>query len=217
MAVGGLLLAGLPLGLMDQGTTLIESAAHEAGQGWTMLGLITGMVCTGGAVLRTAGRIFLGLGPVPGEEKRSPTEEEQEKADRPLWLMLSPVVLLMLLALVGAHANGGFAEAAAAKFMRPDVGAVLGPAARPVPVVAGDMGVALSASWLPWFSVPLALMIAALQLARRRLPGLLVRGSDWISEPVLRVLSGLHSGLVGDYVAWMMLGVALFAVAFAVG
>lgn len=197
MAVGGLLLAGLPLGLMDQGTTLIETAAHAAGQSWTMLGVINGTVCTGGAVLQITGRIFLGWGPVPGEEERSPTEDEQEKADRPLWLMLSPVVVLILLAMFGARADGGFAARAATSFMHPDVGAILGPGAATVPSVPVDPGHGPSTSMMPWLSVPLALAVAGFQLTRCRLPGLLLRGSDRIAEPVLRVLNGLHSGLIG--------------------
>ncbi len=217
MAVGGLLLAGLPLGLMDQGAGLIESAAHEAGHSWAMLGLITGTVCTGGAVLRATGRIFLGWGQFPGEEERSPTEDEQEKADRPLWLMLAPAALLMLLVLVGAYLEGGFAARAASHFMYPDVGAVLGPAAQPVPLLSAGPQPNPSTSATPWISVLLALAIAVYGLTRRRLPGLLVGGLDRLLGPVLQGLSGLHSGLIGDYVAWMMLGVALFAVAFGVG
>jgi len=33
--------------------------------------------------------------------------------------------------------------------------------------------------------------------------------------PVLNLLSTIHSGLIGDYVAWLMLGLALFTLAFA--
>jgi multicomponent Na+:H+ antiporter subunit D len=48
---------------------------------------------TGGAVLRAAGRIYLGVGAVAGDEERGPTEKEQEKSDPQLWLMLAPCVL----------------------------------------------------------------------------------------------------------------------------
>src|SRR5690349_17124542 len=84
MAAGALLLAGLPIGLMDYGAAAISTGVHVAGKPWAEGTVLFGAGCTGAAVLRVAGRVFLGFGPVPGEEERSPTEEEQEKADRPL-------------------------------------------------------------------------------------------------------------------------------------
>ncbi len=48
-------------------------------------------------MLRAAGRIFLGWGRVAGEERRAPSQEESEKANRPLWLMLIPVALLLII------------------------------------------------------------------------------------------------------------------------
>ncbi len=159
MTLGGLLLAGLPFGLMDEGTELIDAAAHDVGQAWVMAAVVVGSAFTGAAVLRAVGRIFLGLGPVPGEEQRSPTDDEQEKADRPLWLMMAPTVLLLVLSLVRPHEAGDFASRAAAQFMHPDARAVLGlvasraaPAAVPLP--------APPPSWVPWLSVALALLIA---------------------------------------------------------
>ena len=99
MAWGGLMLAGLPFGLMDEGARLVGDAAYGQAR-WAAFAVPVGAVFTGGAVLRAAGRIFLGVGQMPGEEERSPTEEEQEKANRPLWLMLAPCVAMLALALV---------------------------------------------------------------------------------------------------------------------
>ena len=212
MALGGLLLAGLPVGLMDEGVERMDAASHAVGRDWVMAAVVIGAACTGGAVLRVTGRVFLGLGPVPGEEDRAPTDEEQEKADRPLWLMMMPTTLLLLLSLPGAEAAGAFASRAAAQFMHPDARAVLGgtPAA---PVVTAHAA-APPPSWVPWISVALALAIAAYELTRRRLPRLLVSGWDRRTAPVLNGLQTLHSGLVGDYVAWIAMGLALWALAF---
>ncbi len=105
MGLGGLLLAGLPIGLMDSGTDLIVAGAHGTGQAWLALPVMFGAACTGGAVLRVTGRVFLGFGPVPGDEGQGPTDEEQEKADRPLWLMMLPTSLLLALSLPGAEAG----------------------------------------------------------------------------------------------------------------
>jgi multicomponent Na+:H+ antiporter subunit D len=70
---------------------------------------------------------------------------------------------------------------------------------------------------MSWLSVSFALEIAAFDLARRRLPPSLVRISDWATTPVLDALSALHSGMIGDYVAWVAVGLALFTLAFAFG
>ncbi len=126
MALGGLLLAGLPVGLMDEGSRLIDGAATASGRGWISAAIVAAAALTGAAVLRASGRIFLGLGPTPGEEERSPTEEEQESADRPLWLMLAPCALLLALALLPGSAAGAFAGRAVHGFMHPDNAAILG-------------------------------------------------------------------------------------------
>ncbi len=61
---------------------------------------------------------------------------------------------------------------------------------------------------MPRLSVSFALM-------RRHLPRVLTGTSDWLLAPVLMALNRVHSGLIGDYVAWIVLGLALFTVAFA--
>ena len=49
MGFGGLLLAGLPVGLMDEGSTRLIAAVRDAGQGWLILAIVVGGACTGGA------------------------------------------------------------------------------------------------------------------------------------------------------------------------
>ena len=215
MAFGGLLLAGLPVGLLDEGSKRIAGAAEEAGQGWLILAMIIGGSCTGGAVLRVTGRVFLGLGEVAGEEERAPTEEEQEKADRPLWLMMVPTVFLILLSLLGGHSAGDFSSRAAAAFMQPDHAAILANRLPQVPQVS-PRSPGIHVPWLPWLSVVLAVLIAGLSLSRRRLPRVLVNNSDRGLTPVLDALQALHGGLIGDYVTWLTVGLGLFAVVSAV-
>ena len=95
-AVAALLLGGAPLGLLHGGADLVAAAAPDGAGGVAVhLAVLIGTVLTGGAVLRFTGRIYLGLGPDPGDEAEAPTDEEQEKADRPLWLMLAPCILLL--------------------------------------------------------------------------------------------------------------------------
>ena len=214
MALAGLLLAGLPLGLMDEGWQRIGAAAREAGRPWIVAVLVFSAACTGGAVLRAAGRIFLGLGPVAGEEERSPTDEEQEKADRPLWLMLLPTAILLLLSLPGAHEAGRLAWRSAEAFMHPDTVTILG-GGTPSDTVPPDQVPAPVASWLPWLATALALVIAGFDLSRQHLLGPLVNASARVVDPLQNGLRILHSGLIGDYVMWIMVGLALFTIVFA--
>ena len=161
MGVGGLMLAGLPVGTIDRAAALIDAAADARGQDWLLVPLTLAAALTGGAVLRATGRIFLGWGPTPGEEQRAPTEEEQEKANRPLWLMLLPAAALLLLSLGGGGIGTHFAAGAASEWLRHAAtsGAVVADVAAPHP-------------WMPWLSLALALAIAGFDLGRRRLAGL---------------------------------------------
>ena len=211
MALGGLLLAGLPVGVMDEGARLIDGAATASGRSWVSAAIVAAAALTGAAVLRASGRIFLGLGPTPGEEERSPTEEEQENADRPLWLMLAPCALLLALALLPGGAAGAFADRAVHGFMQPDNAAILGVGSPAAPAAVAPSPAAPH-PFLPWLSLALALAIAGFDLARRRLPGPLLRASDVLTSPLFDGLSALHSGLIGDYVAWIAAGLALFGV-----
>ncbi|HET9148464.1 MAG TPA: proton-conducting transporter membrane subunit [Acetobacteraceae bacterium] len=213
MAAGGLLLAGLPVGLMDKGSELIDAAIHRHGQVWLMAAMVAGSAFTGAAVLRVTGRVFLGLGQVPGEEERSPSDDEQEKADRPLWLMMLPTSLLLLLALCAAHAAGEYAARIVLPFMHPQAEAILGLAPMKARHPAGVPEA--PASWVPWFSVALALAIAAFELTRRHLPRLLVAPIDKVLNPALGLLRTIHSGLISDYITWLVVGLALFGLTFA--
>jgi multicomponent Na+:H+ antiporter subunit D len=206
MGLAGLLLAGLPVGAMRGGSDLIEAAARDAGRPWLIAVLMFGAAGTGAAVLRAAGRIFLGLGPVAGEEESAPTEAERENANRPLWLMLAPTIVLLALVLPFGAASAGFGWQAAERFMHPD-GMDVSAVAMPAP----------AAAWHAWASVAIALGFAAVQLFRHRLPRWLTQGAGAASQPVTAPLAVLHSGLVGDYVAWLVVGLALFTACFALG
>jgi multicomponent Na+:H+ antiporter subunit D len=59
----------------------------------------------------------------------------------------------------------------------------------------------------------LAVLIAGFNLLRRDLPEVVTKGVDVVLRPVFGSLQALHSGLIGDYVAWLVVGVAMFVVA----
>ncbi|MCJ2070728.1 NADH-quinone oxidoreductase subunit E [Methylobacterium sp. J-030] len=196
MALAGFLLCGLPLGALDQGTRLVQGALSQQGHGIALAATAIGAALTGAAVLRAAGRIFLGLGPDPGDEAGAPSADEREKANRPLWLMLAPCCILLAVDIVLppdliAHA---LPRAVSAFTHRPETG----------PLGEGP-------GWLPWFSVAAALAGAGYGLFRKRLPPVLVRPVHVTQSAPTRALEILHSGLIGDYAAWLAVGVAVIA------
>lgn len=168
MSLGGLLLAGLPVGMMSGGSDFIAAGADASGRGWLLWIIILGAACTGGAVLRTSGRVFLGLGPVAGEERYSLTDDEREKADRPLWLMLLPAAALLALSLIGTRFASGVLSRATVRFMQPD-NAMLLDGARPLAATAPALS-APPIAHTAWVSVALALAIAAFGLFHHKLP-----------------------------------------------
>ena len=195
MAIAALLLAGLPLGLLDQGSRLLHGALEDT-HPLALTANLVGAALTGAAVLRAAGRIFLGLGEDPGDEAHAPSEEEREKADRPLWLMLAPAcVLLALDVLVPADWVRAIAPGAVSAFSRQTMTGPL------------HMGAATGA----WVSVAAAMTLAAYALFRHRLPAIVVRSLQRTQSAPARLLEALHSGLIGDYVAWLAVGLALIA------
>jgi multicomponent Na+:H+ antiporter subunit D len=205
MGLGGLLLAGLPYGILDTGTNLVHWAGvHQSGL-WVAAPVMIGSALTGAAVLRATGRIFLDLGPDPGDEANAPTQEEQEKANRPLWLMLAPCVLLLALALMPAHLARPFVQRAV-ELLAPGVAATS---------PGGRLGAASDA--FSWASVALALAIAALNLFKANLPKVFTGASDSVTKPLFKGLEAIHSGRIGDYVAYIVLGMAAFSAALAFG
>lgn len=211
MALAGALLGGAPLGLMDSGSHLIGAAAVARGEGWALIATMLGTACTGGAVLRGAGRIFLGLGEVAGEESRGPSDEETEKPDRPLWLMMLPVIVLLVIALGAglAHVDATVLRAAA-RFLAWDRTTSIGqPSPQPALPVAGS-----ALPFVPWVTLGLSVLIAAHDLVGRAwLPRPWLRGVErMLVRPVFVAIDRTHDGVVADYVVWILIGITLFAV-----
>ncbi|GHJ42507.1 complex I subunit 5 family protein [Streptomyces sp. TS71-3] len=185
-AVGGLALAGLP----PFGSGLGKAVTEEAAGGPLTVLFVVVSAATGGAALRVAARVFLGWGPRPASDRpyeTSGTGEEPETGAPlgrvPLTMLTVPAVLLTAALLVGAVP--GCAAA---------VGRALGtpPALLPHWSAAG-VGLGLT-------STALAVGLAALAVRT----GSLREGLYWT-----RPLRRLHSGHVGDYVAWLLAGTVL--------
>ncbi|MBD0694163.1 complex I subunit 5 family protein [Streptomyces sp. CBMA123] len=215
--VGALALAGMPPFGTGLGKALTEDAAGHL-QPWLPTVFVLASAATGGAALRAALRIFFGLGPVPatrpGEEETTGEGEEPEIREPqrrlPPAMLAVPAVLLAGALLLGCAPAVATAVARGAQtFTDP---------ARYTAAVATPLGTtatspATSTGWTGT-GIGLGLLSAALACAlavtaaRRRTPSGAARAA-------VRVLRRMHSGHLGDYLAFLALGVALLCTAIA--
>lgn len=198
MAVGGLTLAGLPFGPMDEGFKLIELGAKQADHEWITLPILFSAALTGAAVLRIAGRIFAGWGKIAGHEQHGETEDEHEPGEQPVSLLAGPAAVLLAIGLIQWDRGGALASQAAS--------ALMAQAVQPPPV--------LQDGWGPWIAMAAAVAIAGFELSREHLPRVLVDGFEAIRVPPTRLLCLMQSGLVTDYVTWLAVGLAILSTAF---
>jgi len=215
---GALLLSSPPPLTEFAGKSLLDQASASAGYGWLAIVFALVSALTGGAVLRVAGRVFLGWGPAEGPDPaqaraaQERVDETREERDRtPPLMIVVPCLLLALSASVGLVPGAiGWVERMAARFCDHSAypawvlhgASVRWPNVSPghVPLidvltgVAGVLG-AFAAAGLGLFGRPL----------RERLP-------ERISGPsrqAVRTLRMLHSGHIGDYIAWWTAGASL--------
>jgi multicomponent Na+:H+ antiporter subunit D len=206
----GVALAGAPLLGVFDGKSLGEGAVEESGYGWAIAVFILASGMTAAAVLRAAGTIFAGWGEDEPPESGQRAEEDEESEtlqphDRTPLPMLVPTALLTAAALACSlfpgldhaiqEAAGRFADSGAY------ADAVLHGGAH-FDLVHPKGLKAVDYLWSA-LALALALGIAALSLfgGKLEVPGLapLRRAADRAQH----ALGALHSGHVGDYVAWM--------------
>lgn len=190
MGVAGLLLGGLPWGLLHDATDSVHAGNHGTAG---VLAIIVGTALTGAAVLRATGRIFLRWSGVPAVELVAPTEREREKGDRPLWLMLLPCVVFLAIALLPTNLAESFVHRAATGLV--------------THLTTHEGGGTLAAA----ITFALTLLIPAASLLRRRPTSRTARVAAEIETAPFQALHILHSGRVTDYVVWMMVGLAVLA------
>ena len=188
MAVAGLLLGGAPVGLLHAATYFITAAAAS----WLHVVIVASSALTGAAVLRAALRIFARASGDPGPEGQAPTEREQETSARSLVLMLTPVAALLLLALVPSDMVRPWLARATATFV----------GTRHVALPNAPSGFAALAP------LGLMLLIVTWSLLRQRPTRAWARTLAAVAQAPVRSLQALHSGIVTDYVAWWLLGIA---------
>jgi multicomponent Na+:H+ antiporter subunit D len=215
-AIGALAVAGLPPFGPFLGKALVEDAAlKQSGMAWVPAAMMVASALAAGALLRAAARLFLGLGE-RGEsddssEEAAHEEPESERShDSTPAVMWLPAVALLAGGLAWGLVPGlGHATlAAAGQFGRPDVyaGVVLMGAHDALPAVP-DLSPSFGSYLYGAGAVVGALAVAS--------AGALRLGAVDAIRPAFWRLRDLHSGHVGDYVAWLTAGVALIGTTFA--
>jgi multicomponent Na+:H+ antiporter subunit D len=214
------------LGLSDMppfatflGSGWIGDSGATRGLTWIIAVLVASSVLVGGAVLRVAGGVFYGLGDPPGEDpemakqaSEETSETEQGKQRTPLTMLVPAAVLVIAaIGIVFAPRLGPAVEAAAVRF-QDQAGynaTVLSGAhvAHPAGIFpAQDTGVTVADVVTGAGSAAGALVLAFVALYWRRLP-LLRRGFEpgaGLARPIQR----FQSGVVNDYVTWIVIGIA---------
>jgi multicomponent Na+:H+ antiporter subunit D len=215
----GLSLSGLPPFGAFLGKSLIEESASKLGYGWLPAVMTLVTILTAGTVLRAAGRVFLGLGakrdPLFSPEPDEAAEVEDEPRRRPA-VMLVPAAVLVA-ASIGISLVPGLEHSAkhqAERFQNRaayarDVLSPGPPRKEPLPqnldlprYTATNVayGVAGAAG---------AILLALAGLWRPRLARSVPAAARRAGAAGLDGLRALHSGVVGDYVAWLVFGTAV--------
>jgi multicomponent Na+:H+ antiporter subunit D len=224
LVAGGLVLSAAPMFGSFFGKSMIDEASLEQGYGWLPALFLVCSAITGAAVLRVAGRVFAGWGSAEHPDDASEAEASHEHVETdeandhtPLPMAATPLVLVVAAIVIGLvpgvvheieHAAEQFVDRGSY------VTAVLGgghphfaesPPSKLEPFDflygAGATLLAIGLAALALFGHPLL----------RRVPGPL-RGR---AIGALSGLRTLHSGRVGDYIAWFTFGLATLGGLFA--
>jgi multicomponent Na+:H+ antiporter subunit D len=214
-AVGGLLLSAIPVVTLFFGKSLLDAASLEAGYPWLPTVFVISSMFTGGAVLRVSGRLLgwgsseLEGGPQAAEAREEEDEEVAPREYTPPLMLIVPAVLLLGAIVIGLIPGAVPGMEVAAGHFSDHVAYINW-------VLHGHVHFApASTSHVEGFDYAYAggatlgaIALAALGLfgrpLRQRLPDLLVR-------PVAVAVGGLrhlHSGHIGDYIAWWTAGAA---------
>lgn len=207
-----LVLAGLPPFGVAFGKAVTEHAAEEGGQSWLLAVFVLVSVLIGASVLRPGLRVYFGLGERPredgGAEVTTGRAEEPETARR--IRRLPAVMLAAVLLLLGWSMVVSCAAPIATRAGGQDVdrAGYLHDALPSVP--AGAIGATSPAEWTgPALLVACGTIVLTVALTAA---ALWWPARTWaVAGRGLRVLHRVHSGHVGDYVAWLLAGVTALA------
>jgi multicomponent Na+:H+ antiporter subunit D len=220
--VGGLALAGLPPLATFSGKFLIEEGALHEGYAWVPLVFVIASAITGGAVLRAAGRIFLGWGPRARDERlisQSEVDVEEREFEQTRGVpatMLAPTLILAGAVLVaGLLAPLDWAVAAAEAFVDQHGYSDFVLRAEPlhvpppshVEITPGGILLGVASGLLGLTLAGASLVTGKWGRARRAVEGGL--------ERLVAPLRAVHRGSIGDFVTWLLIGVAVLGLVLA--
>jgi multicomponent Na+:H+ antiporter subunit D len=218
--LGGMSLAGLVPFLTFVGEHSVSSIAEHMGKAWLEGVFLAAGALTAGAVFRVYGRVFLGYGneatssPPSGKQGREHRETKGPHDGVP-GVMWVPAAILIVFAGAAGLLPGISQVFRAAALQFTDhagyVARVLDGALLPRSPVSPEHAAMLSAIVRSLAATLLAIVFASLALSdfRRR---------SWYTRPfsaALKFIRQLHTGKVGDYVAYFTFGVAAIGVALA--
>jgi multicomponent Na+:H+ antiporter subunit D len=212
-------LSDLPPFATFLGKGWITGSGAARGMAWVMVIFVASSILVGGAVLRVAGGVFYRLGDPPGEdpemarEASEETSETEQARQRTPLTMLVPAAVLVLAAIgiVLAPHLGPAVEARALRFQDQTAynATVLsgGHVAHPAGIFPAEAaGISVADVVTGVGSTVGALALAFLALYWRRLP-VLRRGFE-PGAGLVRPLQRFQSGVVNDYVTWIVVGIA---------
>jgi multicomponent Na+:H+ antiporter subunit D len=212
-------LADMPLFATFRGKGWIAASGAAHGMAWITAVFVFCSVLVGGAVLRVAGGVFYGLGDPPREDSQMVREASEETGETDQARQRTPLSMIIpaaALAAVGLVTGllphlGPAVQAAAVRFQDQAAynATVLSGAhvAHPSALFPpGPTGITAADLATGFGSAAGALILAFLALYWRRLP--LLRGGFEPGSGLVRPIRHFQSGVVNDYVTWIVIGVA---------
>ncbi len=208
LALGGLMLAGLPGSAAAIGKHVILEAADAVGRSWTGPLLTLASSASGAAVLIASGR--LAFTPPSDQRARPPPPAGSGLATAAIAMILfGAATLATFPGAAAAIAGGANALASSPAY----AAAVLDGAVAAPQVASGSSHGRVGGHAL--FAPLGAVLIAALVLSIPKLPSL-ARGPLDAMLGAARALHRLHTGHIGDYVAWATVGLSVIGIASAI-
>jgi multicomponent Na+:H+ antiporter subunit D len=204
-----------------------DSGAQVLAGGWWLSAVFC--LCTvlvAGAVLRVAFGVFYGLGDPPAEDSRMMAEANEETGETesgrrrtPLTMLVPPCFLVALGLAAGIAAMvprvASALESAAVRFEDQSAyaslvlsGARTATPASPYPAAAPDVTAAAVVTALASVAGAVLLALAALYWRRLPVPRALQARAIAAGPALTGLTRGLQSGVVNDYVTWLVAGVA---------
>jgi multicomponent Na+:H+ antiporter subunit D len=212
--LGAIALSGIPYVGAYLGHAQIDEGATANGIGWVQPLLMIAAGVSSAAIFRAGARVFLGWGPTedPLLSDEPPEAPPERTASMPALLTVTAVLLVLGLAASVAPGLGQRVEDAAgrARDRIAYVDRVLRdhkPPAPPRLPVAVEPTTTDSVLYGIGGTV-IAVGLAVAGLFRRKLPEFVRAPLRSALGPPLAVLRLAHSGVVGDYVAWVTVGTA---------